>query len=49
MEELIEKNSQKLVEAKINEMELEDEGSAISAVGSEVVEVLTTNNDNELG
>ena len=47
MEELIEKNRQKLVEAKINEMELEDEGSPASAGGSEVVEVLRTNNDND--
>ena len=52
MEELIEKNRQKLVEAKINEMELEDEGSAADTGGSDVVEVLRTNNDkmkNELG
>ena len=47
MEELIEKNCQKLVEAKINEKELEDEGSAASTGGSEVVEVLRTNNDND--
>ena len=42
MEELIEKNRQKL-----NEMDLEDEGSAASTSGSELVEVLRTNNDNE--
>ena len=47
MEELIEKIRQKLFEAKINEMELEDEGSAASTGGSEVVEVLRTNNDND--
>ena len=47
MEELIEKNCQKLDEAKINEMKLEDEGSAASTGGTEVVDVLRTNNDND--
>ena len=47
MEELIGKNRKKLVEAKINEMELEDEGSAANAGGSEVVEVLRTDSDND--
>ena len=47
MEEVIEKKRQKLVETKINEMELEEEGSAASIGGSEVVEVLRTNNAND--